>query len=90
MKHTAKWIPVTKKLPKKDGKYLCTSYYSDYIGWAITVLDYDPLAEDANCGMNDIKDVSFHGKGFGELHDCGIEDAEKVAAWMPLPKRYPV
>ena len=36
-----RWIPVTERLPKKDGQYLCNYHFGKYRGMTFTsVLDY--------------------------------------------------
>lgn len=82
---TQKWIPISEKLPNKNGTYLVT--IENYIGRHIEVLDY---AND----LYNIDGFDFHDKKgvagwyvFDGEWGCFI-DVDNVVAWMPLPKPY--
>ena len=69
------WIPVTERLPEKDGRYLCTiqnKYAPEVVG--VMVCDYWKQAI-----------------GYVSMHDwCPDDEAasDNVIAWAPLPAPY--
>ena len=74
------WIPVTERLPDKEGSYLCT--VQGYVGKAtyLRIADFHP----------DIYveyDIEEHKPGFIDYDsEYGFYEVTKVLAWMPLPK----
>ena len=76
-----KWIPVTERLPDKDGKYL--TYYHNHFGDITRVLDF---AKDAR----KVNKYDFHQswkKVWYEYDsECGYFTIDDVTHWMPLPE----
>ena len=74
------WIPVTDRLPDKEGTYLCT--VQGYVGKTtyLRIADFHP----------DIYveyDIEEHKPGFIDYDsEYGFYEVTKVLAWMPLPK----
>lgn len=71
-----RWIPVSERMPEKEGRYLVT-FRSERKTY---------LAGYGNCRM------SVYGKeiGYGwyDLHDAMYFDEKSIIAWMPLPEPY--
>ena len=76
------WIPVTERLPDKEGSYLCT--VQGYVGKTtyLRIADFHP----------DIYveyDIEEHKPGFIDYDsEYGFYEVTKVLAWMPLPTPY--
>lgn len=79
-----KWIPISERLPDKNGAYLVT--IENCIGRHIEVLDYaNDLYRIDKFDFNDKKGVPGWYFFDGEW---GCIDVEDVTAWMPLPQPY--
>lgn len=71
----SKWTPVSKKLPRKSGKYWCT--FKDTFGETyLTGSCFYTTKEDA-------KNNPFY-----DLEECTGWNSQNVIAWMPLPESY--
>lgn len=78
------WIPVSERLPEKNGKYLVT--VSSFCGLPqhIEVLSF---AMDLH--RIDKYDFPEHKCGFYEYDsEWGYLEVDDVLAWMPLPEEY--
>ena len=80
-KQVQKWIPVSERLPDKDGKYL--TYYHNHFGDITRVLDF---AKDAR----KVNKYDFHQswkKVWYEYDsEYGYFTIDDVTHWMPLPE----
>lgn len=79
----SEWIPVSERLPEKDGTYLCTSRWDSEDDYGVEMLDFGDTVED--CVH---ESWTWNGKGFGEEWSDGIDNIHDVIAWMPLPDPY--
>ena len=76
------WIPVTERIPDKEGSYLCT--VQGYVGKTtyLRIADFHP----------DIYveyDIEEHKPGFIDYDsEYGFYEVTKVLAWQPLPTPY--
>ena len=75
------WIPVTKRLPEKPGRYLCTSRWDDDEDFSVGILDYGKIADGAR-----LAGITFGEYGFGEEWPDGIDNIEETIAWAELPE----
>lgn len=74
-----RWIPVTEKLPDKEGLYLCT--VQGYVGKA-TYLRIADFHQDIYIEY----DIEEHKPGFIDYDsEYGFYEVTKVLAWMSLP-----
>ena len=76
------WIPVSERLPDRDGQYLVTKAIGKYT--CIDCIDYSTnLSKTA---------LDFHGKNYAGWYehdtDYGYFETHRVIAWMPLPKPF--
>jgi len=96
LRNYPRWIPVTEKLPEKNGSYLCSvDDESVNIGSKqfVTTLDYGDAAKNAK---EHFKSCVFeNGKAFGEDWSrpddkpySEIDNVVRVIAWMPIPEPY--
>ena len=67
-----RWIPVTERLPEKDGRYLVTC--EEEYGRVVMPLSYGRIKRRDIFYDTDIE--------YGDIEYCG------VIAWMPLPEPY--
>ena len=85
-----KWIPVTERLPKEEGAYLCTviaPWISGGMGKKIKLVSEMEFGKIAPVASG--ADVySFNGYGFGERWSDGIDNLCEVIAWCELPQPY--
>lgn len=78
------WIPVSERLPEKDGKYLVTMRSFCGLPQRIEVLHF---ATDLH--KIDKFDFQAHKCGFyGSDAEWGYYEVDDVIAWMPLPEPY--
>lgn len=78
------WNPVSEKLPKKDGEYLCTRHCCDH--------DFIETICFAN-NLHKADDYHFLGSkrpGWYNIDSEGPYEVVNVVAWMELPKPYKV
>lgn len=84
-----KWIPVTERLPKAPGDYICTSRWDDSESFRVSVLEYGSPVNERWKGSDRVFPNGF---AFGEdwRHDgySEMDNIEEVIAWMPLPTMY--
>ena len=80
-----KWIPVSERLPEKNGPYLVTqkATFTDYvyisaIGYALNLYDVDKY---------DFADKK-HSGWYEYDPEWGYRELDNVIAWMPLPEPY--
>jgi hypothetical protein len=66
------WIPVSERLPEKDGSYLVC------MNWDYRNMDVLMWADGWNC----IRLIN------GKVNRKSEIDGEKITAWMPLPEPY--
>lgn len=78
------WIPVSERLPEKDGKYLVTMRSFCGLPQRIEVLRF---ATDLH--RIDKYDFPEHKCGFYDSYsEWGYCEVDDVIAWMPLPEPY--
>ena len=78
------WIPVSERLPEKDGEYLVTVSSFCGLPQCIEVLSF---ATD----LHKVDEYEFpeHKCGFYEYDsEWGYLEVDDVIAWMPLPEPY--
>ena len=81
LKEVQKWIPVTERLPDKDGKYL--TYYHNHFVDITRVLDF---AKDAR-KVNKYDFLRSWKKVWYEYDsEYGYFTIDDVTHWMPLPE----
>lgn len=74
------WIPVSERLPKEDGRYLCQNSYGlmQVMRWANN--------------LEEVDDFDFCDKKYGGWYEYDSEwgycERKEVVAWRPLPKPY--
>lgn len=70
------WIPVSERLPEKEGRYLVT-FRSERKTYLVGY---------GNCRMSvDGKKIGY---GWYDLHYAIYFDEKSIIAWMPLPETY--
>lgn len=78
-----RWIPVSERLPERNGQYLVTKAIGDYT--YIGCMDYS-----TNLAKTDKFD--FHGKNYAGWYEYDMEygflETDGIIAWMPLPEPY--
>lgn len=85
------WIPTSERLPKKEGKYLCTrtaTWGVDGKATKVTdiaILDYSDNIYDI---WKDDGEIFQNGFAFGKMWQGKLDNVQKVSAWMPLPELY--
>lgn len=78
------WISVKDRLPKKEGKYLCTSYYKSTNSLHINL--YWFTKDFYQLDRFDFSDKKGVGGFWDSDDEWGICHHESVTHWMPLPE----
>ena len=86
MKNTDKmghWIPVTERLPEKEGEYIVTGRFDENAEFYVEIINW---GYNINSLSRDSERVFRNGGAFGELWGNEIDNLYEVKAWMPVPE----
>lgn len=88
MKNTdevGKWIPVTERLPEKEGEYIVTGRFDENSEFYVEIVNWGYNINSVSRSVNSDR-VFPNGGAFGELWGNEIDNLYEVKAWMPRPE----
>lgn len=92
-----RWVPISKRLPEKNGWYQCTVILDNLSLTMDLYYRNGKWLDNRRIDMFNLYDIYGYGNGYGntnERHKLSYQEfsefdwTENVIAWMPLPQPY--